>query len=210
MEPSYPAPADLTSQQNLVAAGFENLTSSLDGYLKHSKWKTLSQPLADIPNATFSLGLFSINDPAATKLQYHYTSPEIAKAPNGTHRVYADTIYRVASVTKVLTVLTGLLELSSSDWDRPITDILPPLARFTREKKGENDPIFGMQWDKVNLKALAASVAGVPRDGFPNTNDLAFDVSLRALTGQPPKLNPTTLGLPPISQNNPFLTRPAS
>ncbi|KAL7949795.1 beta-lactamase/transpeptidase-like protein [Trichoderma barbatum] len=202
--PSYPTPKDFTSRHSLVTAGFNNLTSTLDVYLKGGRWKTLPQPLADIVNVTFSFGLFSLHDPVATKLQYHYTSPEIANAPNGTHKVDADTIYRVASVTKVLTVLTGLLELNGSDWDRPLTDILPPLAKFAKK----NDPIYTVEWDKVTLNALAAQIAGVPRDGFPDTNDLAFEAIIQSLAGVPLDPDPVKLGLPPISRNNTLVFSP--
>ncbi|KAL7952583.1 beta-lactamase/transpeptidase-like protein [Trichoderma compactum] len=179
--PSYPMPTDLTSCHSLVAASFRKLTSTLDTYLKDGKWKTLSRPLAGITNVSFSLGLFSLHDPAATGLQYHYTSPEIANAPNGTHKVDENTIYRVASVTKVFTVLTGLLELNDSDWNRPLTEILSSLKKF---------------------------IAGVPRDGFPDTNDLAFQTIIQSLAGVPLNPDPVKLGLPPISRNNTFVYSP--
>ncbi|EHK21579.1 uncharacterized protein TRIVIDRAFT_59845 [Trichoderma virens Gv29-8] len=206
--PSYPTPKDLTSGHSHVAASFKNLTSTLDGYLKDGKWKSLPQPLADVINVTFSLGLFSLNDPAATKLQYHYTSPEIANAPNGTHKVDGDTIYRVASVTKVLTVLTGLLELSDSDWHRPLTEILSPLKKFAKNNTGESDPIYTVEWDKVTPDALAAQIGGVPRDGFPDTNDLAFEAIIQSMAGLPLNPDPVKLGLPPISQNNTLVYSP--
>lgn len=82
-------------------------------------------------NVTFSVGLFSIHDPAAAELQYHYASPEVVKAPNGTHEVNGDSIYRMASVSKLFTVYAGMIELSSEDWNRPITDFIPELATFT-------------------------------------------------------------------------------
>ncbi|PKK48887.1 hypothetical protein CI102_5453 [Trichoderma harzianum] len=206
--PSYPMPIDLTSRHSLVAASFTNLTSTLDTYLKDGKWKTLPKPLSGITNLTFSLGLFSLHDPAATKLQYHYTAPEIASAPNGTHKVDANTIYRVASVTKVLTVLTGLLELNDSDWNRPLTEILSPLKEFAKKKNGERDPVYTVEWDKVTPNALAAQIAGVPRDGFPDTSDLAFQAFIQSIAGVPLNPDPVKLGLPPISRNNTFVYSP--
>ncbi|KAL7929194.1 beta-lactamase/transpeptidase-like protein [Trichoderma chlorosporum] len=206
--PSYPAPKDLTSRHSLVAASFKNLTSTLDAYLKDGKSKTLSRPLANITNITFSLGLFSLHDSEATKLQYHYTSPEIANAPNGTHKVDADTIYRVASVTKVFTVLTGLLELNSADWDRPLTDLLPPLKKFAKKNVGEKDPVYTVEWDKVAPNALAAQIAGVPRDGFPDASDLALQAIMQSMAGERPNPDPVQLGLPPVSHNNTFMYSP--
>jgi CubicO group peptidase (beta-lactamase class C family) len=106
--PSYPAPVDLTSHQSLVAAGWRNITSTLQRYIDHGDQDISSGAMADIKNLTFSLGMFSLNDPAASELQFHYTSPETANAPNGTHKVDENSIYRFASLTKVFTVLAVL------------------------------------------------------------------------------------------------------
>lgn len=89
-------------------------------------------------DVTFSLGLFSIHDRAAAELQYHYASPEVVKAPNGTHKVDGDSIYRIASVSKLFTVYAGMIELSSEDWNRPITEFIPELA-ISAEKSDDDD-----------------------------------------------------------------------
>ncbi|OBT65869.1 hypothetical protein VE03_05427 [Pseudogymnoascus sp. 23342-1-I1] len=164
--PSYEAPVDVASNKSLVAAAWRNATATLQTYLSDSNEGAASSAVAAIKNVTFSVGLFSVEDPAASKLQFHYTSPEIANAPNGTNKVDGDTIYRMASVTKAFTVLAGLLELNSTHWDRPITDFVPTLANYTRQSPGEDDPTHITEWDKVTLRALAAQIAGVPRDPF--------------------------------------------
>lgn len=206
--PSYPAPTDFTSERSIISAGFKNLSATLDGYLEDDGWEALPPPLADITNLTFSLGFFSLHNMAATQLQYHHTSSEIANAPNGTHNVNADTIYRIASVTKVLTVLTGLLELNNADWDRPLTDIIPTLAKFANKKPGEKDPLFTVEWDKVTPNALAAQIAGVPRDGYPDTNDLIVQAIIEYLASGQPSATLETLGLPPISQDDKLIYSP--
>ena len=89
-------------------------------------------------NITFSLGLFSIHDQDAAELQYHYASPEVVKAPSGTHKVDGDSIYRIASVSKLFTVYAGMIELSSEDWNRPITEFIPELA-ITTDKSDDDD-----------------------------------------------------------------------
>lgn len=79
--PTYPAPIDLTSDKSLIPASWKNFTSTFDAYLKKGNQSTASKsPLSGVEKITFSVGLFSIHDPAAAKLQYHYTSPEIANA----------------------------------------------------------------------------------------------------------------------------------
>ncbi|KFX98372.1 hypothetical protein O988_04372 [Pseudogymnoascus sp. VKM F-3808] len=193
--PSYEAPVDLASNKSLVSAAWRNATATLQTYIKHGS--ETSKIVAAMKNITFSAGLFSLEDAGASKLQFHYTSPEIANAPNGTHKVDGDTIYRMASVTKAFTVLAGLLEVNSTDWDRPLTDFIPTLAEYAKKNPGEDDPIHITQWDKVTLSALAAQIAGIPRDPFPVGEIL--DPATVAAFGLPP-LNPADpLSLPPCA-----------
>jgi CubicO group peptidase (beta-lactamase class C family) len=209
--PSYPAPTDLSSNQSLVAAGWRNVTATLQTYLNDDKQKPSSKAMAGMKNITFSMGMFSLHDPAATEMQFHYTSPEVANAKNGTHKVDGDSIYRIASVTKLFTVFAGLLELKSTDWDRPLTDIFPTLAEFARKTPGELDPTYTVEWDKVTLNALASQLAGVPRDEF-----LAIgDILLWALAGQlfdssRGPFDQTLLGLPVVNRTDPIAFPPCA
>lgn len=196
--PSWTAPSDLSSDQSLVAAGFKNITATLQGYLDGTNPPTDPGLLEQMSNLTFSLGMFSLHDPSATGLQFHYTSPEIANAPNGTHKVDADSIYRVASITKVFTVLAGMLELESTDWDRSLASIFPELGEFATKNPGKDDPIYTIEWDKVTPSALAAQIAGVPHEGFPAPAEI---LSLFAGGSVP---DPTTMGLPPPNASDPI------
>lgn len=194
--PTYPAPIDLTSDKSLIPASWKNFTSIFDAYLKRNQ-STASEPLSGVEKVTFSVGLFSIHDPAAAKLQYHYTSPEITNATQGTTQVDGDSIYRMASVSKLFTVFAGLLELTNEDWNRPLTDIIPGLADFARGTAGENDPVYKIQWDKITPWALAAQLAGVPRLGLASADLLyTYDILAGAGLGTDPV---TTYGFPPLN-----------
>ena len=160
-------------------------------------------PVSALQSITFSLGMFSLHDEAAETLQYHYTSPEVKKAPNGTHNVDADSIYRVASVTKLFTVLAGMIEFKHGEWDRPLTDFVPELAEYARKHPGQDEPVRTVQWDKVTLAALGAQMAGVPRGGYP------YEDLITGLAANPP-LDPTSYGLPPVNISDPAVLPPCS
>lgn len=147
-------------------------------------------------NVTFSVGLFSLHDPAAANLQYHYTSPEIANAANGTDRVDGDSIYRMSSVTKLFTVFAGMLELTDKEWNRPLTEVFPELAEYALEHPGEQDPVYTIQWDKVTPWAFANHLAGFPAGGLPGL-DLLSQV---ASAGDSDRLV-TAFGFPPADLN---------
>ena len=66
-------------------------------------------------NYTFSVGVFSMHDAAAqTAYQYHHTGPDVAQSSVGVTSVNGDSIYRVASITKLMTAFVGVLRLNAS------------------------------------------------------------------------------------------------
>lgn len=202
---SWPAPKDLTSNSSRVRKAFANITETLQEYILNDAYGNLSlstpEYIAGISNLTFSLGIFSLHDDAAPKvLQHHYTGPEIAFAGNGTNAVDADSIYRVASVTKVLTTLSGLIKLPHKDWDRPLSDIFPVLLSY--EKSHPGGP-FAVNWTAVTLRSLAAQISGVPRDSFPSLNDLELLNVLGQVETEP-------MGFPPANFSDPLQNPPCA
>lgn len=85
---------------------------------------------------TFSMGMFSVHDPSASLLQYHYTSDEV-RGGDGVNEVDGDSIYRLASVSKLFTVLASHLSFNAGEWDRPITDFVPRLSPPDVDNVGE-------------------------------------------------------------------------
>ncbi|ETN38550.1 uncharacterized protein HMPREF1541_06586 [Cyphellophora europaea CBS 101466] len=188
---TYPAPLDLSSDDSVVSASWKNFTEKFDAYLKEGETEG-AEVLSGVENITFSVGLFSLHDPAAGTLHYHYASPETVNAVNGTNDVDGDSIYRIASVTKLFTVLAGLLSMTDEQWNTPLAQVFPQLAEYSSENPGEDDPIDTIQWDKITVRALASHLASFPAGGIPGVDTL----SQLALTGDPNALV-TSLGFPP-------------
>ncbi|QKX60459.1 uncharacterized protein TRUGW13939_07604 [Talaromyces rugulosus] len=188
--PTYPAPIDFSSKHSKIPAAWKNLTTLFDGYLKHHVNNSLTAPLAGVENITFSTSLFSIHDPRATELQYHYTSPEIATSKNGTNKVDANSIYRIASVSKLFTVYTGMVTLTEEEWHTPLTKLNPALAKYAAV--ADEDPTWLIQFDKITPWALASQSSGIPTQGGP-LNDILW-----AFLTQQSTVNPVTeYGFPP-------------
>ncbi|OGM46598.1 putative alkaline D-peptidase [Aspergillus bombycis] len=201
--PTYPAPRDLTSDSSRVAASWKKLDSTLKASLSRRNASENSE-ISQLRDLTFSVGMFSTHDPAAQQLQIHHTSAEVANSSVGIKKVDGDSIYRMASVSKLITVFAGLLELESTDWDRPLTDIFPEMADFVREKSSDFQPVYDAQWDKITLNAIASQMGGIPRGG--NSELLASYVIARALNStDPSETDPTFLGLPPLNESDPSL-----
>ncbi|KAJ5127440.1 hypothetical protein N7448_008219 [Penicillium atrosanguineum] len=197
--PTYPAPIDLTSPHSLVPVAWKNLTNTFDSYLKHHLKNQDTIALEGVENITFSAGLFSIHDPRAKKLQYHYTSQEILNATNGTHNVDGDSIYRIASATKLFTVYAGMLALTEEEWNRPLTEINKAFAAVAEQ--GDKDPIWHVQWDKITPWALASQSSGIPREGWPFADSLWAYLS-NVKYGLPSTNPVTEWGMPPVNASN--------
>lgn len=192
--PTYPPPTDLSSQQSLVTAAWKSLSTTLDSYLKQNSSGATTTPFSGIQNTTFSTSLFSIHDLNAAKLQYHWTSPEIATSKNGTNKVNGDSIYRMASASKLYTTYAGMITLSEEDWNRPLSQINPLFAEAA--SKGNEDPIWHVEWDTITPWALASQISGIPREGWPALDTL-FNFTVYEEIGLPTEDLVTAWGLPP-------------
>lgn len=175
--PTFPAPLDLSSEDSLVRAAWEDLSSTLDTYLKDGKRSDALSDLTGSEKVTWSTGMWSLHDPAASEFQYHWTSPEIANAEYGTNQVDGDSIYRVASVSKLITVLAGLVELTDEEWNRPLSEAIPGLG-----SGGDGGPLDAPQWDKITPWALANQQSGITTFGLPLYDLIGQTYTVAALT----------------------------
>ncbi|KAG6991147.1 hypothetical protein G7Y79_00056g090280 [Physcia stellaris] len=199
--PTYPSPKDLKSNTSHVSSAWSNVTSTIQAL--SSKPGTNSGGPSRLKNLTFSIGMFSVHDKSAECLQFHHTAAQVANSSTGVTKVDGDSIYRTASITKVITAFAGMLEFSDEDWNRPITHFIPALAEHAQNSSAKPDSVNTIQWDKVTLAALGAHMAGTPRDVIPAdprdffyvpiTQDPVRDFGL-------PPLNPTDLtAFPPCA-----------
>ncbi len=184
------APVDLTSDASCVRLKWENITSTLEDHLTH---KERDEALSGLDDITFSLGLFSVRDPrAAGSLQYHHTGPDIKNSSFGVNKVDGNSIYRVASMTKVISVYAGLLLLDPGDWHKPLTEIFPEIASLPKD-----DPVHHIQWDTITPFSLSSQISGIPANARPFD---AGELSTPFYSTDP--VDPTTLGLPPLMVNS--------
>ncbi|KAL8858794.1 MAG: hypothetical protein Q9178_004711 [Gyalolechia marmorata] len=196
--PSYPAPKDLASDESQVLAAWLNVTSTLDTYMQDPNTQLIGT--SGLKNITFSLGMFSIHDPsAAESMQYHHASAEVTNSTTGVVSVDGNSIYRVASITKLMTAFVGELNLEARLWDSPITDFVPSLAEYAQNTPGEDDPVNTIQWEKVTLFALCSHMAGTPSNVQPFDPSLALSLAADPITD---------FGLPPLNVTDPIAFPP--
>ena len=197
--PRFPAPVDITSEDSLVAAAWKRVTGSFDKHLKQNETVKL---LRGIENITFSVGVYSLHDDAAAAdLQYHYTSPEIQAATAGTNKVDADSVYRVASVSKLVTTYTGMVLLTEEQWNRPLTQIFPEWLEPLEDGESSTELT---QWEHVTPLSLAAQLSGVAGNAPPWVLVDRYRAYVDALASDAPAENPVEWGLPPVASEYPY------
>lgn len=153
--PDFPAPKNLSSSVII-----SNADASLMK-LRNDFASTLGNRIF------FSISLFSVDEDELI-LQYHHSPTELPGDSLGVHIADADSIYRIGSCSKLLSVYTFLIEAGDIYFNDPITKHVPELAAAITQPNNntvEFDEIDKVSWDQITIGNLASHMAGVTRDG---------------------------------------------
>jgi CubicO group peptidase (beta-lactamase class C family) len=104
--------------------------------------------------SALSVGVKSIHEDEAL-FKYHFTPP---KPGSGVQKVGDDTMYRIASVSKLFTVLAAL-QNSDIDMNASVLKYLPQL-----NETATDDPILSLDWEEVTVGSLAGHLSGLGVD----------------------------------------------
>lgn len=187
--PSYPSPRDISGHSSHVAAAWKNVSTTLNRTLDGGMGRVATSLLR---NTTFSMGMFSLHDQGTQSMQYHHTSHATLNGTYGTTKVDADSIYHVASVSKLITTYVGMIKLDEKDWNTPLSEIFSGFKKVVEKTASKIDVVKDIQWDKITVSDIAAQIGGIPRLNIPISGDL-----LSASLANPSILD--TWGLPPAN-----------
>ncbi|KAB8252853.1 beta-lactamase/transpeptidase-like protein [Aspergillus flavus] len=152
--PLYPPPRNLLSRQDVKSAS-KNLSQTIEEALTTGITDLGSLPLN---TTTFAVKVFSSHTEDSI-YEYIHTSPTYSPKPGaGAENTTLDSVYRVASISKLITVLTLLAHDGYTHWNHPITDFIPELDIMARNQSSR------VQWREVTIGDLAAQLSGVPHD----------------------------------------------
>lgn len=150
--PEFPAPRNLSKSPAISTA-----ITSFDSLLKNTAGAASN-------SSAYSASFFSLYN-SNPLFQVHYTPP----TPIGVAKVDSNSIYRIGSVTKVLTVWTFLIEAGDAYFGDSITKYVPELKNTSKLAAGTvYDDIDNVRWEDVTLGDLAGQTAGIARDGSIN------------------------------------------
>ncbi|KAJ1324101.1 serine hydrolase [Microdochium nivale] len=156
--PAFPVPSSLQGSDAL-AATVQQINQAI-----------ASAPEIQANETAWTVAVFSTNN--EQPLYERYFTPDYDV---GVAQVDADSVFRIASVSKVFSVWTFLIEVGDEHFSDPITKYVPELASVrdnaTLEPGTVYDDIDSVRWDEVTLGQLASHLAGIPRD--PSQTDMS-------------------------------------
>ncbi|KAH6855461.1 beta-lactamase/transpeptidase-like protein [Chaetomium sp. MPI-CAGE-AT-0009] len=150
--PAYPAVTDLASSPalNVTKAAFDEALA-----------QALSSGQFDNSTTSFSIQVFTTHDNKPL-YEYYHTASSANGSLSGTRKVGPGTLYRIGSISKLVTVYAILSKLSDRYWNEPVTNYVPELAAASHQLIG--NAVNDVQWSEVTLGALASQMGGIGRD----------------------------------------------
>ncbi|KAF5586420.1 nitrilase [Fusarium pseudocircinatum] len=134
----------------------------------------------DFQNTSFSIDIFPATDKRPL-FTYHHSGTYHG---HGVQVVNDTTVYRIGSISKLLTAYVYLLEVGDVSFNQPVTRYVPELADISARLRSKSaSTLEFVNWDVITIGALASHMAGIPRD-FPSPASVDHQLEL--------------LGFPPV------------
>lgn len=174
--PAFPAPSHLHGSGLLQAAiqKFEAYLRDLTQEVAPTSGEQDLKPagaVKTLKNAAFAVSLFSAREHEDVTLLYEkYHTPPVDV---GVKQVDRDSVFRIASISKVVTVWAFLIAAGDGYFNDPVTKHVPELAELVSKRSSRTnddddsivyDDIDEVRWEGVTLGQLASHSAGIARD----------------------------------------------
>ncbi|KAI9847188.1 MAG: hypothetical protein M1837_003051 [Sclerophora amabilis] len=161
--PDVPPPFSPSASNN-VARAKQDLAALIQAALQGATKDVQLDP----NNTSFSIDVYSLHEKESL-FTYHYSAPALADPKEGVAEVNSDTIYRIASVSKLFTVYTYLVAVGDTSLSSPVTNYVPELADYAAKHAEDlqTNDIDYVDWRSITIGALASQMSGVFRDVAP-------------------------------------------
>lgn len=170
--PVFPAPQSPTnssSVQDALSALNDTLSASLgpDG----SEYGVL-----DNQSTTFIVDIYSIHS-SESLFTYVFNAPDFSNATIGVSEVDESTVFRIGSMSKLLSVWNFLIAAGDTSWNDRVTKYIPELADYASLHAQDLDKgdVEYYDFDSITVGALASQMSGLNRDfAFGPDSDASF------------------------------------
>ncbi|KAI1366401.1 beta-lactamase/transpeptidase-like protein [Xylaria arbuscula] len=147
-----PAARNLTKSSGAIETSLSMLQNELQTIIN-------TPAVFDNASTSFQLNVFSKDD---SLLSFSYAATSLDNSSLPSNNLDENTIFRIGSVSKLLTVYTLLSEIGVNHLKDPVTKWVPELAGCADTEA--EDPVNQVKWDEVTIGALASHGAGLDRD----------------------------------------------
>ncbi|KAI1131191.1 putative penicillin-binding protein [Nemania abortiva] len=157
--PIYEPPTGLLTS-SVLNAWSSNLSQTLTQVLQsgHSEFGEFEANTSSI-----SVTIVSTRDDENTPFfDFHYSSPFLNHSAGGTDHVTKHSVYRIGSISKLVTAYTLLAGYGRESWNQPVTRYIPELRKAALSDTRQ--PIEDAYWDKITVGAMASQLSGIGRD----------------------------------------------
>ncbi|KAH8646036.1 beta-lactamase/transpeptidase-like protein [Tricladium varicosporioides] len=154
--PAFPPPTNL-GDDLIIKSATEKFLALVKNALSTG---TSTHGDFDASSTAFSFEFYSTTDDSPP-CQYHYSPPMLANSSFGVKKVDRNSVYRIGSVTKLLTVYSFLISDGDAHFNDPVTKYVPELLAATSDAAGKKDSVHRIAWNDVTIGALASYMAGV-------------------------------------------------
>ncbi|KAF2465002.1 beta-lactamase/transpeptidase-like protein [Lindgomyces ingoldianus] len=152
--PVFPIPTNLANS-NVTQEALQTLTEAIS-----TSFDAGNSSYGPVDStAAYAIQVFSLD--SETALWEYYHDGITLSNTTGVQKLDGDSIFRIGSISKLITVYLILTELGDSIWSDPVTKHIPELRNRT---KSLGDSVNYVNWDQITMGALAGHVAGLPRD----------------------------------------------
>ncbi|PGH02259.1 hypothetical protein AJ80_08884 [Polytolypa hystricis UAMH7299] len=161
--PAFPQPTNLSASKSWNER-LSNFTKYIDN--------TLSLGHLNNQTDSFSLNVFSMHDDNNVIYDYHYEAPGLNGSLGPGKELNGDTIYRIGSISKLVSVYLFLIEAGFDALNERVIDHVPEIAAAV--KSADSNNVAVPQWKDITIGALANVLT-----------DFSTDALLRGTPGLP-------------------------
>jgi hypothetical protein len=121
--------------------------------------------ILDNQSTTFIVDIYSIHS-AESLFTFTFNAPDFSNASVGVSEVDDNTVFRIGSMSKLLSVWNFLIAAGDTTWNDPVTKYVPELAAYASEHAEdlEASNVEYYDFDSITLGALASQLSGLNRD----------------------------------------------
>lgn len=161
--PVFPPPAHLADSPDFTAA-INNLSAILQNTIDGNSGL---RSILKSNQTSFAVQIFSAKDQSPLFESYH-TSQAVQAYKAGVKSIDKNTVFRIGSASKLVTILLLLIEKGESVFNEPVAKYVPEIqeavATMRANATQQQDAIDFLNWEQLTIGELASQMSGVLRD----------------------------------------------